>query len=103
MDQNFDVNRIISKQKDNKLKSVKKIIKQLTIIKEDKGAMVFDKSRGIYFQVNYVGMLIINFLENDKSVEEIISELSIKCHMDINDVKEDVDNFIKMLKELKLI
>lgn len=46
---------------------------RLKIIKQDNGAIVFDKNQGVYFQTNDVGVKILELLSKNKSEEDIVS------------------------------
>lgn len=68
---------------------------RLKIIKQDNGAIVFDKNQGIYFQTNDVGVKILEY----KSEEEIVSAISVAYSIEIDVAKQDVKDFIQSLKK----
>lgn len=76
----------------------KKEIK-LKIIEQDNGAMVFDKSRGVYFQVNHVGKLLLVELGEGKSRNELVAELEKTFALEKASAENDVDEFLSMLRE----
>lgn len=72
---------------------------RLKIIKQDNGAIVFDKNQGIYFQTNDVGVKILELLSKNKSEEEIVSAISVAYSIEIDVAKQDVKDFIQSLKK----
>ena len=44
---------------------------RLKIIKQDTGAIVFDKNQGIYFQTNDVGVKILELLSKMKAKKKL--------------------------------
>lgn len=81
-----------------------KIVKrELKIISQDDGAMVFDKSRGIYFQVNASGVTMLEGLGKGMTMEELVEELENSFSLDYTQAKSDVQEFLVLLKEMKLV
>ncbi len=72
---------------------------RLKIIKQDTGAIVFDKNQGIYFQTNDVGVKILELLSKNESEEEIVSAISVAYSIEIDVAKQDVKDFIQSLKK----
>ena len=72
---------------------------RLKIIKQDNGAIVFDKDQGIYFQTNEVGVKILELLSKNKNEEEIVSTISDAYSIETDVVKQDVKDFIKKKKK----
>ncbi|HEL2571493.1 TPA: PqqD family protein [Streptococcus suis] len=72
---------------------------RLKIIKQDNGAIVFDKDQGIYFQTNEVGVKILELLSKNKNEEEIVSTISDAYSIETDVVKQDVKDFIQSLKK----
>ncbi|WP_028543315.1 PqqD family protein [Paenibacillus taiwanensis] len=81
---------------------MKKIKRELKIIEQDNGAMIFDKSRGIYFQVNHVGRLLINGLGEGKNRNELVAELEQTFGLESAHAEKDVNEFFLMLREVGL-
>ncbi|WP_254907319.1 MULTISPECIES: PqqD family protein [unclassified Enterococcus] len=77
--------------------------RELTIIDQDGGALVFDKSRGIYFQVNMAGAVLIRELINGKSVEELIAKLETVFSLHHEQATSDVSDFLYMLQKKGVI
>lgn len=72
---------------------------RLKIIKQDNGAIVFDKDQGIYFQTNNVGVNILELLSKNKNEEEIVSAISAEYSIETDVAKQDVKDFIQSLKK----
>lgn len=81
---------------------MKKIKRELKIIEQDNGAMIFDKSRGIYFQVNHVGKLLIQGLDEGKTRNELVAELEKTFGLESAIAENDVNEFLSMLREVGL-
>lgn len=76
--------------------------KKLKIINQDEGAMVLDKSRGIYFQVKATGVLMLEGLSKGMTVKELALELEKTFFLDKKQAEIDVNQFMDLLKEMKL-
>ena len=72
---------------------------RLKIIKQDNGAIVFDKDQGIYFQTNEVGVKILELLSKNKNEEDIVSTISDAYSLETDVAKQDVKDFIQSLKK----
>ena len=72
---------------------------RLKIIKQDNGAIVFDKDQGIYFQTNEVGVKILELLSKNKNEEDIVSTISDAYSIENDVAKQDVKDFIQSLKK----
>ena len=72
---------------------------RLKIIKQDYGAIVFDKDQGIYFQTNEVGVKILELLSKNKNEEDIVSTISDAYSIETDVAKQDVKDFIQSLKK----
>lgn len=72
---------------------------RLKIIKQDNGAIVFDKDQGIYFQTNEVGVKILELLSKNTNEEEIVSTISDAYSIETDVAKRDVKDFIQSLKK----
>lgn len=70
---------------------MRKVKRELKIISQDDGAIVLDKSRGIYFQVNASGVSMLEGLSKGLTIEELALQL-----------ETDVAEFMALLKEMKL-
>lgn len=81
------------------MKSMEKSIK---IVKQDNGAVVFDKSTGVYFQTNDVGVYILECLSKCISIEVITEEIANKFDIDIKQAKLDVKEFLNSLRKVGL-
>lgn len=81
---------------------MKKIKRELKIIEQDNGAMIFDKRRGIYFQVNHVGRLLIQGLGEGKTRNELVAELENNFGLESANAENDVNEFLSMLREVGL-
>lgn len=72
---------------------------RLKIIKQDNGAIVFDKDQGIYFQTNEVDVKILELLSKNKNEEDIVSTISDAYSIETDVAKQDVKDFIQSLKK----
>ncbi|MNN35382.1 hypothetical protein D3C81_1492320 [compost metagenome] len=80
-----------------------KIKRELKIIEQDNGAMIFDKRRGIYFQVNHVGRILIIGLSEGKSRNELVAKLENTFGLESANAENDVNEFLSMLREVGLV
>lgn len=71
----------------------------IKIIEQENGAMIFDKSIGVYFQVNHVGKLLLEGLIEGKSRNELVEELEETFALEKPNAENDVDEFLSMLRE----
>lgn len=76
--------------------------KELKIIEQDHGAIIFEKERGIYFQVNQVGRLLIERLGEGKTKDELVAELENSFGLERATAESDVNEFLSMLREVGL-
>lgn len=76
--------------------------RKLKIINQDNGAVVFDKTRGIYFQTNDIGIFILNLINENKDIDEISSRISSIFGISIEEASTDVKNFIVSLRKVGL-
>ncbi|EPP0902208.1 PqqD family protein [Enterococcus termitis] len=81
---------------------VRKVKRELKIINQDDGAMVLDKSRGIYFQVNAAGVIMLEGLSRGMTMDELVKKLENTFSIDYAQAKTDVNEFIDLLKEMEL-
>ena len=81
---------------------MRKVKRELKIISQDDGAMILDKSRGIYFQVNASGVAMLEGLSKGLTVEELTLELETSFSLDKAQAEADVAEFMTLLKEMKL-
>lgn len=72
--------------------------RELKIIKQENGAVVFDKKQGIYFQTNDVGVRILELLAHNKTESEIIEHLVNEYSIEYALAKQDVKEFMLSLK-----
>ncbi len=71
----------------------------LKIIPQDDGAIVFDKTRGIYFQTNNVGVFILSKLSEQKKEREIIDLVAEEFGIEKTQSEADVKDFMSSLRE----
>jgi hypothetical protein len=64
---------------------------------------IFDPSTGDSFSVNGTGLRILEYLRSGLTENEIIDELVKKFNADIHLIREDLDDFINHLKQLKMV
>ncbi|MDD7184036.1 MULTISPECIES: PqqD family protein [Bacillota] len=81
---------------------MKKMEKSIKIVRQDNGAVVFDKSTGIYFQTNDVGVYILECLSKDIDIKSIIEKIVSEFGINIKQAESDVKEFIKSLREVGL-
>lgn len=76
-----------------------KINKNIAI--SDSG-FIFNPSTGDSFSVNQVGQDIIRLLKENKSKEEVITEISGMYHVDPATIEKDLADFALMLNNFQL-
>lgn len=81
---------------------MRKVKRELKIISKDDGAVVLDKSRGIYFQLNASGVAMLKGLSKGLTVEELALQLETSFSLDKAQAKADAAEFMTLLKEMKL-
>ncbi len=64
---------------------------------------LFMANSGESFTVNETGRFIINNLKENKSEEEILSLLTNEFDIDIDTAQRDFDEFLTLLRNLKLV
>jgi hypothetical protein len=84
------------------IRLMRKVKRELKIISQDDGAVVLDKSRGIYFQLNASGVAMLEGLSKGLTVEELALQLETSFSLDKAQAKADVAEFMTLLKEMKL-
>lgn len=67
--------------------------------KANDSLIICNKLDNYLYDFNSIGKEIIEMLLNNKSYENILQELSIKYETSTNEIKPDVDEFIKSLIE----
>lgn len=72
--------------------------RELKIIKQENGAVVFDKKQGIYFQTNDVGVKILELLAKNKTESEIIEHIVNEYSIEYSLAEQDVKEFMLNLK-----
>ncbi|MBL1227909.1 PqqD family protein [Enterococcus sp. BWB1-3] len=81
---------------------MRKVKRELKIISQDDGAIVLDKNRGIYFQVNASGVSMLEGLSKGLTVDELALQLETLFSLDKAQAETDVAEFMALLKEMKL-
>lgn len=81
---------------------MRNVKRELQIINQDDGAMVLDKGRGIYFQVNASGVVMLEGLSKGLTIEELVSKLETLFSINKAQAEVDVADFMTLLKEMKL-
>ncbi|WP_428206728.1 PqqD family protein [Enterococcus faecalis] len=81
---------------------MRKVKRELKIISQDDGAIVLDKSRGIYFQVKASGVSMLEGLSKGLTIEELALQLETSFSLDKAQAETDVAEFMALLKEMKL-
>jgi len=64
---------------------------------------IFDPSTGDSFSVNGTGLKILEYLKTGFTESEIVSALVENFDADIQLIREDLDDFINHLKQLKMV
>ncbi len=77
-----------------------KILKDLAI---SESGFVFNPLTGESFQVNEIGVSIINYLKQGKSLDEIKASLLAEYEVSPNELEKDLNDFVNMLKHHNLI
>ena len=69
----------------------------------DDGALVLDIQQGQIYSLNVVGSRILELLKSDASESQIADEISHDFNVDRDTVAVDVQDFLRLLAEHKLI
>lgn len=64
---------------------------------------IFDPATGDSFSVNVTGLKILEYLKSGLNESEIIASLQKNTDADIQLIREDLDDFINHLKQLKMV
>ncbi len=64
---------------------------------------IFDPATGDSFSVNGTGLKILEYLKSGFNASEIVTALGENYDADIKLIREDLDDFIDHLKQLKMI
>lgn len=72
---------------------------ELKITEQENGAIVFDKTHGVYFQTNNVGTCIIQLVSLGKNADEITDEIAAKFNISREQAETDVNEFLASLKK----
>jgi hypothetical protein len=67
------------------------------------GGVLLDSSRDAITTIDATGAFVWERLKAGKSVDQVISELSIETHMDREIVRRDVENFVRDLQSRDLL
>lgn len=77
-----------------------KLKRDLKIMEQENGAVIFEKNRGIYFQVNHVGRFLIERLIEGKNKNDLVAELEKTFGLERENAENDVNEFLSMLREV---
>lgn len=82
---------------------IKKIMSRhkLKIVKQDTGAIIFDKVTGEYFQTNEVGKYICEMYVSGLSIEQIAINISKNYDISLATATEDVTTFLNEFINLR--
>jgi hypothetical protein len=64
---------------------------------------IFDPATGDSFSVNVTGLKILEYLKSGLTESEIVNALEKNTDADIQLIREDLDDFINHLKQLKMV
>jgi len=64
---------------------------------------IFDPATGDSFSVNGTGLKILEYLKSGLTESEIVTALDENIDADIQLIREDLDDFINHLKQLKMV
>jgi len=64
---------------------------------------IFDPSTGDSFSVNGTGLKILEYLKSGRTESEIVIALAEYSDGDVQLIREDLDDFINHLKQLKMV
>jgi PqqD family protein of HPr-rel-A system len=68
-----------------------------------KGGFLFDHSTGLTYTINPTGREIFEQLQAGVDAPEIIRELSTNYEVDEDTAREDLEDFLRQMKELGLV
>lgn len=75
----------------------------ISIASTEYGAVLLDKKKGRYWQVNDSGALIADGIQRNMSIDEIANGLVEAFDVDFQQAQEDVINLVRELVELRMI
>lgn len=64
---------------------------------------IFNPGTGDSFSVNTIGLEILNGLRKEDTIEQIIEKLSEKYEVEKAVLRKDVDDFITLLRDQKML
>lgn len=77
--------------------------KELVIIFQNEGGIIFDPRNEEYFGLDYVGVIICRHIEANDDFHVIIDDLCNKFDVKNKTAKNDLDEFINQLLERNLL
>lgn len=75
----------------------------ISIASTDYGAVLLDKKRGGYWQVNDSGAFIVDGIENGMPIDEIANGLVEAFDVDLHKAQKDVINLVRELVDLGMM
>lgn len=82
---------------------MRKSKRELQITRQGDGAVVFDKAKGVYYQVNAVGLQLMKGIADGKTNDELITEVEQKYSLDHAQAEADVSAYLSQLREMGLV
>ncbi|MGI0014285.1 MAG: lasso peptide biosynthesis PqqD family chaperone [Nitrososphaera sp.] len=75
----------------------------ISIASTQYGAVLLDKKKGSYWQVNDSGAFIVDGIEHGRSIDEIVNGLVETFDVDLQQAQEDVINLVRELVDLGMM
>ena len=72
-------------------------------VETDDGTFLLDTARGIYWHLNWVGVQVIQGIQNGLKISEISSLVASECDADDETVQADIIQLLKKLKKARLV
>jgi hypothetical protein len=82
---------------------VLRVSKSVELTETDDGAFLLDTARGIYWHLNWVGVQVIQGIQNGLKISEISSLVASECDADDETVQADIIQLLKKLKKARLV
>lgn len=80
-----------------------RVSKSVELTETDDGAFLLDTVRGIYWHLNWVGVQVIQGIQNGLKISEISSLVASECDADDETVQADIIQLLKKLKKARLV
>ncbi len=80
--------------------NILKLVDGIILQDKEASAVIYDDSKELFFEVDYIGKLILSYLLGNDSVK---SQILREFEIDSNDLNTEIENFKHQLKEAGII